>query len=242
MTIVPADAAEVVSSNVVGYSKITMNADGYTLIANPFVEVGTGDLIGIDDMFADDTTGATGGTSASAADNILVWTGSGYETYYLRENKKAGTKFWVKGSTTATTDSLPEGGGAFYLNRAATAAELTMSGEVRNEPQTITIAANGYTLVENPFPTPLDIQTFNVEGAIAGTSAAAADNILVWTGSGYETYYLRENKKAGTKFWVKGSTTATTDTIAPYAGFFYQSRGNEAFTVTIQPPTSTVGQ
>ncbi len=234
----PADAAEVVSSNVVGYSKITMNADGYTLIANPFVEVGTGDLIGIDDMFADDATGSTAGTAADRSDNILVWTGSGYTTYWYRK-PKSGSAYWAKG-TTQTSDTLPTGAGAFYLNSAQTATELTISGEVRNEPQTITIAANGYTLVENPFPAPLDIQTFAVAGATSGTAADRADNILVWTGSGYTTYWYRK-PKSGDAYWAKG-TTQTTDTIAPYTGFFYLSCGNEAFTVTIQPPTSAVGQ
>ena len=235
MTIVPADAAEVVSSNVVGYSKITMNADGYTLIANPFVEVGTGDLIGIDDMFSDDTTGAVSATTSGNADNILVWTGSGYTTYWFRKPKN-GDAYWAKGNS-QTTDTLPAEGGAFYLSRAATAPTLTISGEVRDTEQTITIAADGYTLVENPFPTALDIQSFCVDGATSSTTSGNADNILVWTGSGYTTYWYRK-PKSGDAYWAKGNAQ-TTDTIAPFTGFFYLSRGNQAFTVTIQPPTST---
>ena len=211
-----------------------MNANGYTLIANPFAEVGTGDTIGINDMFTDDSTNASSGTSAAASDNILVWTGSGYETYWYRK-PKSGPAYWAKGNS-QTTDTLPTGAGAFYLNSAKNTTELTMSGEVRTEPQTITIAANGYTLVENPFPTPLNIQTFAVEGATSGTSASASDNILVWTGNGYETYWYRK-PKSGPAYWAKGNSQ-TTDTIAPFTGFFYLSCGKSAFTVTIQPPSA----
>ena len=119
---VPAQAAEVVSSNIVGYSKLTLKGnDGYTMIANPFVEVGTGDLIGIADMFADDTTNAKSGTSASAADNIKVWNGEGYETYWYRK-PKSGDAVWVKGSTSETTDTIAPYTGFFYISRADEAA------------------------------------------------------------------------------------------------------------------------
>ena len=113
LAIVPAGAAEVVSSNIVGYSKLTMNADGYTLIANPFVDVATGNVIAINDMFTEDTTEATAGTSASNADSIQVWNGTGYTTYYLRSDSKG--NHWRKvGERAKTTDTIAPYTGFFY--------------------------------------------------------------------------------------------------------------------------------
>ena len=223
-----------VSSNIVGYSKLTMNADGYTLIANPFVDVATGNVIAINDMFTEDTTEATAGTSASNADSIQVWNGTGYTTYYLRSDSKG--NHWRKvGERNATTDSIPEGEGAFYQNVGSSPVTLTVSGEVAAEDSTFTIVP-GYNLMANPFPAECSFDNFVVEGAIAGTSASNADSIQVWNGTGYTTYYLRSDSKGN--HWRKvGERAKTTDTIAPYTGFFYQCLATSgSFTVTIPSP------
>ena len=117
LAIVPAGAAEVVSSNVVGYSKLQMRASGYTLIANPFVDVATGNVIAINDMFAEDTTAANAGSSASNADSIEVWTGNGYQSYYLRQDSKG--NHWRKtGERNKTTDTIAPYTGFFYHSLA----------------------------------------------------------------------------------------------------------------------------
>lgn len=240
---VPARATEVVSSNVVGYQKLEMKAAGYTMIANPFVEVGTGELIVIADMFADDAVAATSGGSASDADNIKVWNGSGYNTYWFRKPKK-GNSFWVSDEdiTVETQSTLPEGNGAFYVNNAPTNEVLTISGEVRSTDQTLRIYP-GYNLLENPFPTELPITAFTVAGAKSGGSASDADNIKLWNGSGYDTYWFRKPKK-GDSFWVSDAdiTVETSAMISSGAGIFYLSRANvaegdpEYFEVSIESP------
>ena len=223
-----------VSSNVVGYSKLQMRASGYTLIANPFVDVATGNVIAINDMFAEDTTAANAGSSASNADSIEVWTGNGYQSYYLRQDSKG--NHWRKtGERNATTDSIPEGEGAFYKNYASSPVTLTVSGEVSAEDSTFTVVP-GYNLMANPFPSECSFDTFVVSDAVAGTSASNADSIEVWTGNGYQSYYLRQDSKGN--HWRKtGERNKTTDTIAPYTGFFYHSLANSgSFTVTIPSP------
>lgn len=241
---ITASAAEVYSSNTVGYSKITIPANGYTLVANPFVEVGTGDVIAINDMFAEDATVGTAGSSDTTADTLLTWDGSGYVTYYLRADASNGNHWRKSGERKATTDSVPEGDGAFYHGIGAEAATLTVSGEVRAEDLPVTILP-GYNLLGNPFPTELSFATFVVEGAVAGTSDTNADTILTWDGTGYVTYYLRADSANGNHWRKSGERKATTDTIAPYTGFFYHSlaqSGSLAVTIPAPVTTTTAGE
>ena len=238
LAIVPAGVAEVVSSNIVGYSKLTIPANGYTLVANPFVEVGSGETIAINDMFAEDATVGTAGSSASNADTLLTWDGTGYVTYYLRADASNGNHWRKSGERKATTDSVPEGDGAFYHGIGAEVATLTVSGEVRTEDLPVTILP-GYNLLGNPFPTELSFSTFVVEGATAGSSASNADTILTWDGTGYVTYYLRADASNGNHWRKSGERKATTDTIAPYAGFFYHSLAQSgSLSVTIPAPAT----
>ena len=215
-----------------------MKANGYTLIANPFVEVGTGDVIGINDMFTEDATDANAGSSAANADTIEVWIGTGYRTYYLRQNA-TGNHWRKSGDRNPTTDSIPECEGAFYHNISDQPVTLTVSGEVSPSNTVFTIAP-GYNLIGNPFPTPLSFTNFVVTGATAGSSAANADTIEVWTGTGYRTYYLRQDA-AGNHWRKSGDRKETTDTIDPYTGFFYHSitPDGTSFNVTLPSPLSS---
>ena len=240
--VAPAQAAEVVSSNVVGYSKLTMKADGYTLIANPFVEVGTGDNIAINDMFAEDTDVANAGSSYTQADTIEVWAGDRYVTYFLF-TRNGSTPAWMKvGDRTPTVEEIPVGAGAFYHNYSADSdVTLTISGEVKSEPETLTITP-GYTLVKNPFPTELEFSVFAVEGATAGASYTQADTIEVWAGDRYVTYFLF-TRNGSAPAWMKvGDRTPTQDKLKPYEGFFYHAIGNNSFTVTIKSPLASSGE
>ena len=86
--IFPAWAAEVVSSNIVGYQKINLNS-GYNMLGVQFNEVGgssktladvfTGNL---PDMEYDETADALVWNA-----KILQWNGGGYNTYYWVGNK-----------------------------------------------------------------------------------------------------------------------------------------------------------
>ena len=231
----PARAAEVVSSNVVGYQKLAIPANGYAMIANPFVEVGTESPIGIDEMFANDKTDATAGSDASKADNIKIWNGAAFEMLGYFKSTKNG-KFWANASGTATTDPFPANAGAFYQSAGTTDTFLTISGQVKSNSQTLSIAKKSYTLLENPFPTGLPIQSFNVAGATAGSDASKADNIKIWNGSGYDSFYFKSTKSG--KFWADSTGTQSSYVIPSGTGFFYQSIGDEDFSVTIESPVS----
>ena len=237
-------AAEVVSSNVVGYQKLSIPANGYALLANPFVQVGTGSSeepagYAINDMFADDADNSTAGRTAGLGDQMQVWDTAtqGYTTYFYSSwvNK------WALNSTprAATTDSFEAGDGYWYLNRGDSEYNLTVSGEVSTGEVDVTLAP-GYTLVCNPFPADLPLNgesvVFASEGATAGRTAGLGDNIQIWDveNQGYTTYFY----SSWVSKWALNSTprAATADSIPAGQGFWYLNRGDSDITITLKSP------
>jgi len=96
---------------------------GLNMIANGYAA---------DIAFADPDTGlcvGTKGASVATSDNISVLVGEGYTTYYFCNGNigKGGTYVpeadgWMKlGGSAVTTDVIPAGASAWYINRADTA-------------------------------------------------------------------------------------------------------------------------
>ena len=236
----PADAAEVVSSNVVGYQKLSIPANGYALLANPFTVVGSdGDTFAINDMFSDDVGQSTAGRTMNLGDQMQIWDAArqGYTTYFY----SSWVNDWAISSTprAATTDSFEAGDGYWYLNRGNSAYTLTVSGEVATNEVAVTLVP-GYTLVCNPFPADLPLNGDSVviasEGATAGRTMNLGDQIQIWdiVRQGYTTYFFSSwvNK------WAVSSTprAATTDSIPAGQGFWYLNRSNSNITITLKSP------
>ena len=122
----PAWAADVVSSNVVGYQKLQLQA-GYNMIANGFRIVGTENAPAFQDMFADAASNATGTLGQDTADNILVWSGDRYATYWFYD--ATGTedadpdydKKWydVIDDSTPSNYAIPAGKGVWFIHRGS---------------------------------------------------------------------------------------------------------------------------
>ena len=69
----PAWAAEVYSSNIVGYQKVTLQP-GFNLIGAGFVQVGSGDSFALKDVFqGTDVANATAGGGADQGDLIQLF-------------------------------------------------------------------------------------------------------------------------------------------------------------------------
>ena len=75
----PAWAADVVSSNIVGYEKITL-AQGYNMIGVQFAEVGGSDKI-LSTVGELDSAMDGVDEDGDYATTMRVWTGNGYKTY-----------------------------------------------------------------------------------------------------------------------------------------------------------------
>ena len=229
-----------VSSNVVGYQKLSIPAGGYALLANPFTVVGSdGETFPINDMFADDVGQSTEGRTAAQGDRVQVWDSSiqDYSTYFMSSFVHA----WATGSAprTSSTDSFESAAGYWYQNRGSEIMNLTVSGEVSQQEVTVTLVP-GYTLVCNPFPADLPLNSETIDwvsaGATEGRTAAQGDRIQVWDSSiqDYVTYFM----SSFVHKWATGAVprTATSDVVPAGAGFWYQNRSNSNITITLKSP------
>ena len=235
---VPAGAAEVVSSNVVGYQKLSIPAGGYALLANPFTVVGSdGETFPINDMFADDVGQSTEGRTAGLGDRIQVWNSAtqGYTTYFMSSFVHA----WAGSNPRqAATEAFDAGDGYWYQNRGQSAFELTVSGEVATNDVEVTLVP-GYTLVCNPFPADIPLNSESIDwvsaGATEGRTAGLGDRIQVWDAAtqGYTTYFMSSFVHA----WAGSNPRqATAESIPAGKAFWYQNRGNSNITITLRSP------
>jgi hypothetical protein len=110
-------------------TKDTVLAVGLNMIANGYAA----------DLVLNDATsgldGGTAGASAATADNIQIKSGVGYDIYFLCNGNigKGGAYVpaadgWLKvGESVATTDALPAGQGAWYVNNGT---EITWTASI----------------------------------------------------------------------------------------------------------------
>ena len=181
---VPAQAAEVVSSNIVGYSKVTLQP-GLTMLGNSFQSVGSTDA-------TLDVSGITA-VGLSGGDMLRFWNGQKFENinYYSAADEGGvytdGTyetclgPGWGDDNQVAVEFDVETGSG-FWLQNAATAT-ITISGEVPSV-NTVSVRA-GLTMVSSPLPIIVDIADITADNLKGG------DMARFWNGSSYENinYY-----------------------------------------------------
>ena len=178
----PAQAADVVSSNIVGYQKLELAKDTYALSGIQFVSVG-GSNASLNDLFTSEVPFGT---------QIMFKGDSGYEYFnYLEEaydeENDDFVQGWADGDEYLVTDPSVNGTGFWVIAPAAT--EFVQSGQVDSAATvTVSVEAGAYTMVCNPFP-----QGFNPNKVSWGADIAYGTQIMVKGESGYIYYnYLEE--------------------------------------------------
>ena len=235
----PAWAAEVVSSNIVGYNKIELGTT-FTIVAAQFNSVGgeTKDvqefvnsdatLVGLDENFAFQT-------------ELRVWGGLSYDTYgYDLEgdpNVAGSDHKWVDGDLNVVSFDLPVGS-AVWIKTPDTTKTVTLSGEVP-EGDTVEVPLRaGFNLVANPFPVATKIQDIQLSDDISGLNEdfSFKTEIRIWGGLSYDTYgWDKEGdpEVAGTDHkWVDGDLNIVDVTIPVGHGFWIKT--SEAGKVTFK--------
>ena len=214
-----------VSSNIVGYNRVSINA-GLSILGQQFVAIG-GDSNGIENLAPGEDFDPWG------SDFVQVWNGSDYETYSyygadaggVGDDAEAGWGDESQGAVSATIVN----GQAFWVNASADTT-LTTSGEV---PKSNTVAINtGLSLVCNPQPAAINIQDIVPD---ENFDPWGSDFIQIWNGSDYETYsYYGEdaggvgaNGEAG---WGDESQSIVDVTIPAGVGFWVNSSADSVLT------------
>jgi hypothetical protein len=222
-TITAANNTLVLSATGEGNTFGTLAADtlsGYRIVVRKHVTIGQ--------VFG--TKGNTpmqGGTSSSAADQILFYRNGAFETYYLLRNPTGTIEQWVKvggGSASCDNTVIYPGTGLIVNRVGASQADVTFVGGVRTNALAKPLTA-GYNLVSNGFPvdqTPAARLMTAANGFTGSTSSGTADRVLLLQASGsFDTYYLLRNASGSIEQWTKvggGSTNYSSATLFGWAG------------------------
>lgn len=158
--------------------------------------------------------------AASQADNVLVWNGTSWDTYY---NDSTG---WYKVGDFAEQSStiIYPDEGMFVVRRDTTPLTLTFLGNVPTTAESSYIPGNGNTLVSQRFPVDVTLGSLNIQqlpGWVSGEAASSVDNVLLWNGSAWDTYYY---DNTGPNWAKVGSFAAQDSAVIPQGSAFLVHR------------------
>lgn len=160
-------------------------------------------------VFGPSNEGGLGGGDAATADQVLVQNGTVYDSYYYQTSGAGGTG-WRKVGTPDVDASgrvfLPEDG--LILKRKQTAAaNVVLMGAVKMGQTSVPIIS-GNNLIGNVYAANLTLAssglyTGNSATGVAGGDFTEADQVLIWNGTSYDSYYYQTVGLGGTG-WRKG--------------------------------------
>lgn len=189
---------------------------------------------------AANSAGLQGGTAVSA-DRLLVWNGGGFDTYYYQTTGIGGTG-WRNAAARSTDASgtviLPNQ--FFLVKRGQSAAvSVNVNGSIKAGQTTAGIAA-GFNFIANPYAVDMTlascgIYTGNASTGLAGGSAATADLVLLWNGTGFDTYFYQTSGGTGWRKTTDLATDAGATALPAGTGFIVRRVNSGAFT-WIMPP------
>jgi uncharacterized protein (TIGR02597 family) len=149
------------------------------------------------------------------ADQVLLFdrASGGFITYYLHRASATTTAEWRRVGSAGKMDDavIPPGAGLFVRRTAASSFDLVVTGTVRLNDFVLPLAA-GYNFVSLPYPaaqSPASLQMNGANGFTGANDAANADQILVFNGSSYETYFLYRSTDGSTEAWRKLNSDTT---------------------------------
>ena len=231
-----AATADVSSINMVGLNTITAPANQtYTLLGNGLRDVGgTTNAIDVQDFISDvANVGFSASNSAGLADQLWVWLGGNYYTFFLyhhatlfttRNGKWVNTAnmtAWDGGVGNAPSTYKIPAGAAVWLVRKDTTDPLTFltAGEVVADATATHTIAQGYNFIGSHYAADWDINNLGIDwlniGATASNSAGLADQIWVWLDGNYYTFFLYNH---ATLFTTRNGKWVNTANMTAWGG------------------------
>jgi uncharacterized protein (TIGR02597 family) len=171
-------------------------------------------------VFGPNDESGLGSGSSTSADQILIWNGTGYDTFYYQTIGLGGVG-WRKGgapSVNVVNNSIyPEDGLIVKRQQSANVGVILM-GAVKTGQTSIPVSV-GINIFGNVYAAP---QTLADSGLYTGTSSTglnggtstSADQVLIWNGTGYDTYYYQTSGLGGIG-WRKGGAPAVDASATP---------------------------
>jgi len=170
----------------------------------------------IQDVFGPAVGGSlSNGTAASRADNVLVWNGSIFLTYWPKN-----TGLWQGGANGGFDPLLPDES-VLVLRRSPNTTNVVALGGVRAT-NLVTVLQTGYNLVGNSFPASTVISNLNLIGSGSGfqggNAASKSDQVLVWNGAIYDQLWYKTNTVPPS--WQGGNGLAGAYPVLPSSTYF----------------------
>jgi uncharacterized protein (TIGR02597 family) len=192
------------------------------------------------------SAGLQGGTSTSA-DHIHVWNNTGYDIYYYQTSGIGGTG-WRKAGDQSTDagGTVVDPSRCLLAKRSQTSpVTLTIVGTVKPGLTSRSIVT-GHNFVSSPAAIDMTLSscglwTGSATSGLAGGTSTSADQVLLWNGTGYDTYYYQTAGIGGTGWRKAGDqvTDASAAVIAAGTGFIIRRHHANNFTWVIpQHPAS----
>ncbi len=233
--VVPAWGEAVVSSNIVGYEKLTLTAGKFVMGATQFQKV-DGESGTLSDLFsADDIPYGTEMRflNASGAYEVYKYLEEAYD-----EDLDDFVPGWADGQEYLVADPVDPGTG-FWI-KAPEAYDLAQAGQVpTNETITVTLTPNMFEMVSNPFP-----EGFNPNAVTWGNLEYGTEIRVLNASGAYDVYkYLEEaydeDADDFVPGWADGQEYLVTDSIAVVGqGFWIRSTEATAVSITFSNPSS----
>ena len=180
---------------------------------------------------------------ASTADLVSIFNGKRYDQYYM-SNGSAGTGWRRVGGGTVDESGhkiYPDDGMAI-TRRAGSAASVLVKGVVKTDRAVIPLQ-HGFNLVANLYQVPMTLANSHLyttlpgTGLRAGATASRADNVQIFNGIGYDTYYYQTSGLNGSG-WRSAADphTDVSGTVIPVgSAFVVQRRGAVGFNWVTAP-------
>ncbi len=207
-------------------TQLTLNTGNVSLVGvsptgSNQVQVLAGDKIEIvpantlGGLFGTATVPFQTGANAAAADNVLLFNGTSWSVFYHN-----GT---VWQSPIAAGDQsgvvVPPDGAMFVVRRATAPLSVYVAGTVPDSPEVLVLPAALSRFVGNRFPADTTLSGLGIHSNPnwkKGASAAQSDNLLVWNGVTWESFFHN-----GTQWRRAGSfLNFNSHPIPVGAGFF----------------------
>lgn len=168
------------------------------------------------------------GATADEADRVFLWNGTDWDTYFHN-----GTA-WRRADSPDNQNGVviyPDEG-IFISRRAASPLNLTFLGTVPTTTEKTELAGAGSTFAANRFP--VDVQLTNlglhlIPGWVTGNTSNGTDNVQVWNGTFWDTYYYN-----GTNWKKAGNLKPQDTTVIPAGTAILVKRTSSAPTILTQ--------
>jgi len=224
------------SVNVVGYANIPQ-PPGLDMKSSVFnVSSGTNtiqEILG---------TNGTANADETLADNVYIYTGSGYKVIWLYAGAGDPSLHlkWVDPDIGGpSTDVFLPGQGFFVLNRSTTTNYYQQVGDAVDEDEINMVIVPGLQIMAYPYSADVTVDKLACTNGNASADETLADNIYLKTDSGYKLLWLYSEPGDPSlhRKWVDPDLGAVSTELLPAGdAFWYRSRSTTNVTWTENRP------